>query len=235
MMVKPIEDSAFQLQEGQTSGIIRSDFGFHIIHVTGVQPEKIKTLAEVHDAIANDLKQEAGAKKYAEAAEAFGNMVYEQGDSLSPVVEKWKLSLQQSGWLSKGGKLPPPFDNAKLAAALFSDDVLKAKHNTEAVETAPGNLVAARVVESKPASTQPFEAVKADIEKHLTQEAAMQLAMKDGEAKLAQLVKGGVVDLKWSSPHLVNRMATHDVPALSIQAIFNAKPLTCRHIQARDF
>jgi peptidyl-prolyl cis-trans isomerase D len=52
--------------------------------------------------------------------------------------------------VAKGGKLAAPFDNPKLMAALFSDDGLKNKRNTEAVEVASGTLVSARVLEHKP-------------------------------------------------------------------------------------
>jgi hypothetical protein len=118
-------------------------------------------------------------KKYADAAEAFGNTVYEQADSLKPAAEKWKLDLRQSPWLAKGGKLAPPFDNQKLLAALFSDDGLKNKRNTEAVEVAPGTLVSARVLDHKPAALQPLEGVRGEIEKRLLREQAAALAIKD--------------------------------------------------------
>lgn len=219
-MVKPFEEAVFALKEGQTSELVRSDFGFHIIRLTGVRAERIKPIDEVKAEIQAELKREAGAKKYAEAAEAFGNMVYEQSDSLKPAAEKWKLETRQSPWLVKGSKLAPPFDNPKLAAALFSDDALKNKRNTEAVEVAPGTQVAARVLEHKPAALLALEVVKGDIEKQLVREEAAKLAIKDGEAKLARLAKGEAVEIKWSAARGVSRGEAAGLPPESVRAVF---------------
>ncbi len=221
-MVKVFEDSVFGMKEGQISELVRSDFGFHIIRVSGVRPERLKPLEEVRAEIAAELKRDAGNKKYVEAAEAFGNTVYEQSDSLKPAAEKWKLDVKQTSWLAKGAKLAPPFDNAKLAAALFADDAVKNKRNTEAVEVASGILVSARVLEHKAASVQPLEAVKAEVEKRLVLEEAAKLAIKDGEAKLAQLQKGETVALKWSATQGLRRSEPQGLAPDSVRAIFAA-------------
>jgi peptidyl-prolyl cis-trans isomerase D len=221
-MVKAFEDTAFTLKEGQVSDVVRSDFGFHIIRLAGVRAERSKPFEEVKADLLAELKREAGMKKYAEAAEAFGNTVYEQADSLKPAAEKWKLEIRQTQWLAKGGKLPPPFDNPKLAAALFSDDGLKNKRNSEAVEVAPGALVSARVLEHKPAAVQSLDVVKGDIEKRLVRDEAFKLATKDGEDKLSRLAKGEVVALNWSPARNVSRTAAQGMPADSLRAVFKA-------------
>jgi peptidyl-prolyl cis-trans isomerase D len=149
-------------------------------------------------------------------------MVYEQADSLKPAAEKWKLEARQTQWLARGAKLPPPFDNKKLLDAVFGDDAVKNKRNTEAVEVAPGTLVSARVLEYKPAALQSLETVKGDIEKRLIRDEAAKLAVKDGEEKLALLAKGEAVKLNWSAAHSVSRVDGKGLPPEALRAVFKA-------------
>ncbi len=207
MMVKSFEEAAFSLKENETSGVVRSDFGFHVLKLTGIKAEQVKALDQVRADIADELKRQAAAKKYAELAESFSNMVYEQADSLNAAAEKFKLPLQQSAWIVKGQANAGPLGNPKLAVALFSDDAVKNKRNTEAVEVAANTLVAARVLEYKPAALQPFEAVKAAIEARLVRQEAASLAVKEGEARLAKLTRGEMAEAGWGAARSVSRAA----------------------------
>ena len=221
-MVKSFEDVAFSLKEGELSGIVRSDFGFHIIKLTGIQPEKVKSLDDVRADITHELRSQAAAKKYAELAESFSNTVYEQPDSLKPAADKFKLKIEQSDWVIKGSPGKDPLNNPKLLSALFSDDAIKNKRNTEAVEVAPKTLVSAHVLEYRPASMRPFEEVRADIEKKLALDEADQLSRKDGENKLARLVKGDAAGLTWGPARSVPRVGAQGFPAEAAKAVFQA-------------
>src|SRR6185503_17635638 len=139
-------------------------FGFHIIQLTGIQPGKSRPLDEVRKEIGAEIAKQKGTKKFTELAEAFGNMVYEQSDSLKPAAEKYKLKLQTTGWIARGGA--PDLGlvgHPKVLAALFSKDSIDAKRNTDAIEITPGVLVAARVIEHQPEQQRPLADVKGEI------------------------------------------------------------------------
>ncbi|MFA7291703.1 MAG: SurA N-terminal domain-containing protein [Rhodocyclaceae bacterium] len=226
MMVKPFEDSVFNQKEGQISDLVQSDFGFHIIKLTGVKAAKLKPLDEVRAEIEGELKRQGAQRRYVEAAEAFTNMVYEQSDSLNPVAEKFKLQVQQSKFLPKeipAQALPSlgPLGNEKLLAALFSDDAIKNKRNTDAVEVVQNTLVAARVAEHKPAAIRDFDAVRADIETMLKGKEAAALAKRRGEARLAEL-KAGDDKVKWALVKYVSRLQGKQVTPEAMRAIFRA-------------
>lgn len=191
MMVKPFEDAAFKLKQGELSDLVQSDYGFHIIKVTAIKPASIKTLDEVKKEIAGDIRKQLVTKKYTETADVFNNTVYEQADSLQAVADKLKLKIETTGNLSRqpNPAVAPtaPYNNQKFLTALFSDESLKNKRNTEAVEVAPNTLIAGRVTEYKPASKRPFDEVKSLVHERVVQEEAAALAKKAGEEKLAAL------------------------------------------------
>lgn len=227
MMVKPFEEEVFKQKEGETSGLVESEFGYHIIRLTGVKPGKLRALDEVRAEIEGELKRQAASRKFAEAAESFNNMVYEQSDSLQPVADQFKLKIVKTDWLTrtpdeKAKAALGPLANAKIMEALFSDDATKNKRNTEAVEVAPNTLLAARVVEYTPAATKPFDKVKTEVAALVKTQKESALAKADGEAKLAALQKGEADTVNWAPVRKATRQQMRAMPVPGMQAIFKA-------------
>ena len=221
-MVKPFEDATFAAKKNEIVGPIKSDFGFHVIRVTDIKPEKVRTLAEASPEIEANLKKQGAARDFATSAEEFSNLVYEQSTSLKPAADKMNIAVQVSPWITKGVPSVPILGNPKLQAEIFSENAIKAKRNTAAVEVAPNVLVAARVLEHKAAELRPLDIVKGDIERRLQREEALKLAKADGEAKLKELQAGKDAGLKWPAVLGVNRQKPGGLMAPVIDKVFRA-------------
>src|SRR6266446_6994824 len=100
MMVKPFDDAVFKLKQNDLQ-IVQSEFGHHVVRLTGIQSGKSLPLEEVRKELSGELARQKGARKFAEAAENFSNLVYEQPDSLQPAAERFKLPVQSTGWIAK--------------------------------------------------------------------------------------------------------------------------------------
>ena len=184
-MVKPFEDAVFGLKPGAISGIVETDFGYHIVQLNGVRGGQAKPFESVRPEIEAELRRSAAQRRWAEAAEQFTNTVYEQSDSLQPVIDKLKLEAKTA----TVARTPAPGASGALASTklldeIFGNDVLRNKRNADAVETAPNQLVSARVTDYQPAHTLTLAEVKGRVRDAVIDRESAALARKSGEARL---------------------------------------------------
>ena len=204
-MVKPFSDAAFSMKVGDISGVVESEFGLHIIKLTGITDTKPPSFEAMRGQIETDLKRQRAGKKFAEMAEQFNNMVFEQSESLKSAAAFTKSTVQQSDWFGRNSAASDPrLNNPKLLQAIFSDDVLKNKRNTEAIEVAPGTLVSARLLEHKASVVRPFDQVQVEIVAKLIRQRSSQLAAQEGRATLEKLRQGKEAEVTWGSSQLVS-------------------------------
>ena len=221
VMTKPFDDATFALKSGEISGLVQSDFGYHIIKLLGVKPSEVRPFVEVRGEIVNKLRQQRAADSYAELAEKFSNTVYEQSDTLQPASELVGVKIVQSAWLVKGAAAGEPW-SAKVMAAVFSDDAVKNMRNTAAIEIAPNTLLAAHILEYKPAAARSFDEVQDLIKQKILRKKSLDMAVKQGKMLLAQLQQGGKVALDWSVAQPITHAQHGKLEVSVVRQIFQA-------------
>ena len=186
--VPPFANAVFAMKPGEISNLVETDFGYHIIRLQAVRGGERKPFEAVRAEVENEIRTAQAQKLYGESTDAFGNTAYEQSDSLQPLVDKFKLE-KKTATVSRVPMpgTPTPLDSAKLLDAVFGDDVLKNKRNSQAIETGRSTLTVARLVEHKPSRVRPFDEVKDQVRASYVEQQAAELARKDGEARLEQV------------------------------------------------
>lgn len=224
-MVKPFEDAVFGMKEGGISEVVESDFGFHIIQLTGIKSPKAPSFEAMRPQLEADLRKQQAQRKFAELADTFSNSVYEQADALKPVADKLKLSLKQARGVTRapGSSVPAELTNAKVLQALFSEDSVNKHRNTEAIEIGANTLVSARVVKHYPSVVRAIAEVRDDVRKQFAQARSVELARAEGEARLAA-AKGQAGAAAVGAPVTVSRDQLQSQPQALVDAALRADP-----------
>ncbi len=187
IMVKPFDEVAFSLKEGEVSKPVRTQFGYHIIKVYKKTPEKTKTLEEARPLIVQKLKSQKAVKIMWNKANAAYDEIIDMG-SLEAYVKANGLAATTTGFFSR--KNPP----AMLAS---KPDILDALFMLQQGELSslldlPQGVMVAEVIDKKAPYIPPFEAVREEVKKEFVREKAKELCKKRAEELLKAARENGL-------------------------------------------
>ena len=209
-MVKPFADAVFAMHKvGEIVGPVKSQYGYHIIELTGIKPAEQKTLAQVEGEIKSKLEEQAAQARFADVADQFKNMVYEDSRSFADVADKLHLAVHTAQGVtqtpSAGDAKTDPLANAKFLRALFSAQSVQDKRNIPAVDIGPDTLVSGRIVSYQHATTLGFSQAQSKARDMLIQEQSATLATKAGQEALIA-AKQGKAQPPWGAPVEVSQV-----------------------------
>jgi peptidyl-prolyl cis-trans isomerase D len=227
-MVKPFADAVFAAKTGDIVGPVLSDFGYHVIKVGAIKPAQAKPFDAVKADIEAEMKRAKAQQLFADDAEKFQNLVYEQADSLVGVGKALDVKVTETPYVTRAEIQQVAKDNPKFVAALFAPESIASKRNTDAIEVAPNTLVAGRIVDYKAAATRPLDEVKDEIRRQLTRRDAAALAQQAGVARIAALESGKSdkeLGLAFSKPvELLRTQVGPGMPPDALVKVFGADP-----------
>lgn len=210
---------------GQIAAPFKSKHGYEIVKLIAYQPAVIKPLSDVKETIRDQLVADLGQAQYAQALEKLSDLSYQSPDSLAPVAESLKLSIQHSTPFSRTGGDSDLTKNKQLINAAFSQDVLALGNNSEPIQLDNESVVVLRVNNHTLATERPLEELRPVIAQKIATMKAEQKAEELGETLLSMNAHPSQQDhlmmqhqLKWTdvtgsprdtdqSPEAVNELA----------------------------
>ena len=174
--VPEFEQAAFNTPKGQTTDIIRTSYGFHIIRVEDKQSARVKPLDEVKAQIEPAIKQQKGAA----AAQGLANSVQTTArtSSLEKAAADKGLVVVTTEFVAQNEPLPAIGVSQELSNSLFSAK----KGDAPALTQTPQGYAIYQVTEIEAPQTPTFEQIKAKVEDQFkSQRAQAMLAQKTQE------------------------------------------------------
>jgi peptidyl-prolyl cis-trans isomerase D len=174
--VAEFEQAAFNTPVGQTTGVIRTSYGFHIIHIEARQQARLKPLDEVKAQIEPILKQQKAGADAQSLATAVQKLAATEG-MMKAATDKG-LPITVTGLMARTDPFPGVGNAPDFLSALFSAK----KDAPPAVSPTPVGWVVYQVTEIQPPQTPTFEQIKAQVEQQFKdQRAQTMLAQKTQE------------------------------------------------------
>ena len=162
VMVSTFEESAFSMQEGDLSGLVKSEFGYHIIKLNKIQAGTVKSFDSVKSELTQLYTESQAQKDLYNLREQLANLAYEA--NLEEVSSQMSLKINTSDFFDRDStKL-----DAKIVAAAFSDVVLNKGENSEVLELDKNRFVVIHLKQKLPQRQKTFKEVKGEINTHLT-------------------------------------------------------------------
>ncbi|UZE09998.1 SurA N-terminal domain-containing protein [Pseudomonas sp. B21-053] len=182
------EKALYSLTKDQVSEPIRTDFGFHLIKLLGVEAPEVPTFASLKAKLTREAKTQQVEQRFVEATKQLEDSSFEASDLAQP-AQDLKLTVHTSAPFGREGGEGVAANRAVVTAA-FSPEVLDEGANSTAIELDPETVIVLRAKEHLKPSQLPLESVAASIRTQLSKEHASAAAKTKADELIASLRDG---------------------------------------------
>ncbi|QMV14026.1 peptidylprolyl isomerase [Vibrio spartinae] len=196
VMDPAFEKAAFALKKvGDLSGVVKSNFGYHIIKLDAMKPAQVKPFSEVKDDVIASIRDERALDRFYQLQNDLEKVAFESPDSLDEAAKTVQEKVHTTDFVSLTD-LPEILRAAPVQKALDNPEVKNEGLNSSVVEVAPEDVVVVRIEERRPETLLPFDTVKAQVVEALSKVKAEQQTEAIAEKVLAGLKQGDMTALE---------------------------------------
>lgn len=224
------EEVVFSMpKEGDVSEIVKTEFGHHLIKLTGIKAPEGKSFADSKADVEKNYRKQQAEDLFYEQAELLADLSYENPDNLDVVSEELSLEIKTSQEFVREGSKTGIATNQKVVSAAYSEDVLVNDLNSAVIEVSKSHLIVLHKNKHVMASQLAFESIAPAITEQLRFEYARDLASEQGNAILAKLKSGEqastlFAENEWHAEETLGRVSEEVSEQVLSRAFSIAKP-----------
>ncbi|MEZ8067365.1 peptidylprolyl isomerase [Vibrio sp. FF145] len=190
VMDPAFEDAAFALVNiGDTTGLVKSDFGYHIIKLDEVKASQAQPYTEVATDIKQELLDQHAVDQFYEQQTELEKVAFEFPDSLDDSAEAINAKITTTDFISQADA-PEVLMTPAVMQAILSPEVKEDGLNSEVIEVAPEHVIVVRVEETRDETVLPLAEVKDQVVAALSAVQAEQQAVELGVSLVNELEQG---------------------------------------------
>ena len=190
VMDPAFEDAAFALENvGDTTSLVKSEFGYHIIKLDELQASKAQPFSEVAVEIKQELLDQEAVDQFYELQTELEKVAFEYPDSLDDSAEAINAKIQTTDFVSQIDA-PELLKTPAVMQAILSPEVKEDGLNSEVIEVAPEHVIVVRVEETRDETVLPLEEVRDQVVAALSAVKAEQQAIELGVSLVNELKAG---------------------------------------------
>jgi len=185
--VGPFADAAWSMQEGDVKGPVKTQFGWHVLKLEGIEASATPSFEEMRPQLEAEYRNAESEKLFGDLQEQLDTVAFEASGDLQRVADSLALEIRSvEGFTRQGGALG---NSPDLIKAVFDPEVLNGSQ-LRTVEVSPGRVVALKVVAHQPPRDRPLEEVRDQVAAAYGLEQARKLAAEKAAALVGEL-RGG--------------------------------------------
>ena len=192
--VPAFADALFSMKEGEVSKPVKTQFGYHLIKLEGIQAGKSKSFEDVKAELEVAMRRDLAADRFGEQQEQLQQRIERGSGSLDALVKEFSLKAGEVASFTRGGGAEPLGPDAALNATVFGDKVLNQRSVGGPASLGEDRLVIFRVLDHKPAAPKPLAEVRDAIAAQLLRQRGAEAANKAAESALSRLTAGESLD-----------------------------------------